>query len=144
MTVWIMQAGPQGAFAEFMLNENMLTIGWENIGNFADCQDRHQIFERIRPGLMHKGQAVVTRYATQILGFISLMAVGDLVLLRLYGQPIVRDREGRGRLPIQSGGRRVSAYQAREVAQQGSSSKVAGLGPEQGYVCCCMALSVER
>ena len=89
MAVWIMQAGPQGAFAEFMLDKNLLTIGWETFGTFADLQDQYQIFERIRPELTHKAQGVVTFYATQIRRFTCLMAVGDLVVLRLYRQPIV-------------------------------------------------------
>lgn len=89
MAVWIMQAGPQGAFAGFMLEKSLLTIGWETFGTFAGLQDRDQIFERIRPENMHKGQGVVAFYARQIWGFTCRMAVGDLVVLRLYRQPIV-------------------------------------------------------
>ena len=89
MTVWIMQAGPQGEYAEHILTENVLTIGWGDFGTFADLQDQQQIFDRIQPSLAHKKQGVVTFYATQIWRFTNLMAVGDLVVLRLWHQPIV-------------------------------------------------------
>ena len=56
MTVWIMQAGPRGAFADFIQDTDMLTIGWENFESFADCQDPQQIFDRIRPETEHKKQ----------------------------------------------------------------------------------------
>ena len=49
MTVWIMQAGPQGEFADFILNRNMLTVGWTDFGTFADLQGPDQVFDRNSP-----------------------------------------------------------------------------------------------
>ena len=89
MPVWIMQAGPQGAFAEYMLENDRLPVGWGDFGSFDGIQTQQQMFDRIQPSTMHKTQGVVKFYARQLLGFVREMKPGDLVVLRLRGQPIV-------------------------------------------------------
>ena len=97
MTVWIMQAGPQGEYAEHSLIENVLTIGWGNLReNLAELKSPQQIFDRIQPLCVGRIQGTITHYATQLLRFGYEMAIGDLAVLRLRGKPVVAIGEVEG------------------------------------------------
>ncbi len=89
MAVWLVRAGERGQDQDFALENNMVVIGWEDMGDLSQYETRksldeacHRIYNNVNPN-------TIPIWVGQLWTFVHRIQVGDLVALPLKGQSAI-------------------------------------------------------
>ena len=80
MRAWVVRAGAEGESEEFALDNNVVVVGWDEVGDLSAVTTRDQVRELlIVTGYTDGGR--LANHTGQIFRFAREIAVGDLVVL---------------------------------------------------------------
>jgi restriction system protein len=89
MALWKVQAGKYGEQITIALERNLVTIGWDELGDLSPIQSRQELEElypRIYPGT---GKKTLYNHVGQIWAFKERIAIGDYVVLPLKNRSAI-------------------------------------------------------
>lgn len=87
--IWLVRAGRYGDQEQAALDNNIVTIGWNDLGNISDFQSKEaflELFETTYPN--EKPKAIINK-ANQVWRFKNEIEIGDLVVLPLKQEPSI-------------------------------------------------------
>ncbi|MFI4914889.1 MAG: restriction endonuclease [Phycisphaerales bacterium JB060] len=88
MAVWLVRAGSGGEREDLALENDLVVVGWNEVPDLAAFTSRDeimQVFERAYPDEKVK---TLQNWVGQMYAFRSRIAIGDIVVLPLKGQPL--------------------------------------------------------
>lgn len=87
--IWLVRAGRYGDQEQEALDNNIVTIGWNELGNISTCKNKEEFFaffEKVYPN--EKPKAIINK-ANQVWRFKNEIEIGDLVVLPLKQEPSI-------------------------------------------------------
>jgi len=87
--IWLVRAGRYGDQEQAVLDNDIVTIGWNELGdisNYKNKEDFFTFFERVYPN--EKPKAIINK-ANQVWRFKNEIEIGDLVVLPLKQEPSI-------------------------------------------------------
>ena len=81
--VWMVRTGSDGALAEVVQAQQVVALGWPELGDLAGLATREALKARYRDALPEESERTVGQNAGQLLRFVREMAVGNWVLTDL-------------------------------------------------------------
>jgi len=87
--IWLVRAGRYGDQEQVALDNNIVTIGWNELGdisNYKNKEDFFTFFEKVYPN--EKPKAIINK-ANQVWRFKNEIEIGDLVVLPLKQEPSI-------------------------------------------------------
>jgi len=78
--VWMVRTGHDAALAEAVTAQQLVALGWPDLGDLAGIVTREALKARYREALPEESERSVGQNAGQLLRFVREMAVGDWVL----------------------------------------------------------------
>jgi len=87
--IWLVRAGRTGHQEEVAIDNNLVAIGWEELGDISSVADKESLlslYNQIYPG--EKPRAVSNK-ANQIWRFAKEIKIGDYVVLPLKTEPVI-------------------------------------------------------
>ncbi|MCL9638316.1 restriction endonuclease [Bacillus zanthoxyli] len=87
--IWLVRAGRYGDQEQAALDNNIVTIGWNELGNISTYKNKEEFFaffEKVYPN--EKPKAIINK-ANQVWRFKNEIEIGDLVVLPLKQEPSI-------------------------------------------------------
>ena len=81
--VWMVRTGSDGALADVVQAQQVVALGWPELGDLAGLATREALKARYRDALPEESERTVGQNAGQLLRFVREMAVGNWVLTDL-------------------------------------------------------------
>lgn len=88
MTLWICKGGSRGQRESRMLEENVIGIGWENLGDLSLVKTRTNLKELYQDAYQDASVGRMRNHVGQILLFIKKSKIGDTVVVPLKTRKI--------------------------------------------------------
>lgn len=89
MTLWVARAGRYGEHELFDLENDVVAVGWEQVPNLSDIQDRDQLRQLLLSIYTDRKPQTAENWANQLWKFVRVFQVGDLVALPMKTQAAV-------------------------------------------------------
>lgn len=90
MALWMVRAGKQGEREEFDLENNVVAIGWQEIGrDLSTVKSKQEMAAIIRGAFQHEKDHTLRNWLGQLWAFVNVLKPGDLVALPLKRQATV-------------------------------------------------------
>ncbi|MCK4373875.1 MAG: restriction endonuclease [Candidatus Brocadiae bacterium] len=89
MIVWMVRAGGDGQNEDFALENGLAVIGWDDLRDLSDVQDREALRELMREAYPSPDNYKIGNYVGQVWAFRGRIKEGDLVVLPLKTQPFI-------------------------------------------------------
>lgn len=89
MSVWLVRAGAGGELENYALDQKVVLIGWEALGDLKAIGDRDQLLiklEEVYPDVKHRTRL---NWRSQVWPFVGVIKPGDVVALPLKSRPAV-------------------------------------------------------
>jgi restriction system protein len=80
MTLWMVRAGINGAYAETFLEKGIVGMGWVEIGSIEKVKTRDDIIAMMSVKYPHKKSQWIKLSSSQLFKFRHVMEIGDRVL----------------------------------------------------------------
>lgn len=80
MKTWMVRAGTGGRFFELFKEENLVAIGWRDVGNLSNYKSRDEVFTRVRSVYPESKDQQVMMAASQLYRFAKEFKIGDRVI----------------------------------------------------------------
>ena len=81
--VWMVRTGSDGALAEVVQAQQVVALGWPELGDLAGLATREALKARYRDALPEESERTVGQNAGQLLRFVHEMVLGDWILTDL-------------------------------------------------------------
>ena len=89
MTLWLVRAGSRGENESLALSENVVVIGWNELGDLSTVRDKDELLERLEQVYPDAKSKTLLNWRSQIWPFFAEMKIGDLVALPLKQRPAI-------------------------------------------------------
>lgn len=89
MTLWLVRAGGRGEGEDFALANNIVGIGWPELGNLSEVRSLDGIKQRLNEQHPDAKPLTIANWAGQVYAFTHRIKKGDLVALPLKTAPAV-------------------------------------------------------
>lgn len=89
MKLWTVRAGRHGQQEQTCLNENLITIGWDELPDLAEFKSKDDLFDKCQEIYEETSNVKVGIAVGQIWRFKNEIANGDLVALPSKFQPVI-------------------------------------------------------
>jgi hypothetical protein len=89
VAVWAIAAGADDRRAAFGLAHEVAVVGWSDTGDLSDARSRGDVRDRLARAYPDAPADAVEGWADQLWAFVHDVAAGDMVAVRLGGQPDV-------------------------------------------------------
>jgi restriction system protein len=89
MALWLVRAGKYGEQQDACLNNNIVTIGWNDLPDLTSISDWTNLKELYRKTYPDEKEGTVKNRAGQVFAFAHKIKEGDLVVLPIKGEPFI-------------------------------------------------------
>ena len=89
MAVWVVRGGKHGEREEEALENGMLTIGWNELGDLSGVQTKEDVKSTISGIKPYFTPNQLGTYTGQIWNFTRTIQTGNLVVMPRKGQPTI-------------------------------------------------------
>lgn len=89
MALWLVRAGKNGEQEEVALEQNVVTIGWSELGDLSAIDDREELWSLFEEIYSSEKKGAVSNKVGQIWSFINRIEKGDMVVLPLKQQAAI-------------------------------------------------------
>ena len=86
---WLVRTGASGAHDEYALDNNVVFIGFQEVGDVSGCTSRDQVVSMLASGLPDANPKALLNWGAQVWAFSSRIQVGDLTVLPLKGSGFI-------------------------------------------------------
>ncbi|MBX9987165.1 restriction endonuclease [Priestia aryabhattai] len=87
--IWLVRAGKYGEQEQLALENNIVTIGWNKLGNISDLQNKEELIELFELTYPNEKPKAIINKASQVWRFKNEIEIGDLVVLPLKQEPVI-------------------------------------------------------
>ncbi|WP_236633543.1 restriction endonuclease [Exiguobacterium sp. SH4S7] len=87
--IWLVRAGRTGHQENAALEHNLVAIGWEDLGDLTDIEDRDELIELYEETYLEDKARAISNMANQIWRFAKEIQIGDYVVLPLKTEPVI-------------------------------------------------------
>ena len=89
MSVWLARAGKNGENEALAIENNIVTIGWNALGDLSSANVRQDLYDMFESTYPNAGKGRVANHVGQVWAFRARFKVGDLVVLPLKTQSAI-------------------------------------------------------
>jgi len=89
MSVWLARAGKNGENEALAIENNIVTIGWNELGDLSPAKERQDLYDMFETTFPDAGKGRVANHVGQVWAFRARFQVGDLVVLPLKTQSAI-------------------------------------------------------
>ena len=89
MSVWLARAGKNGENEALAIENNIVTIGWNELGDLSAANERQDLYDMFESTYPNAGKGRVANHVGQVWAFRARFKVGDLVVLPLKTQSAI-------------------------------------------------------
>lgn len=89
MSLWLVRAGSSGEQQEACLENNFVTIGWNELPDLSKVSNREELKSIYQETYPSEKSGAVSNRGGQIYTFCSKIEVGDIVALPIKGEPLI-------------------------------------------------------
>jgi len=89
MTLWMVRAGKRGEQEQFALDNNLITIGWNELPDLSSIKQREELKKLYNKIYSNRKLRAISNEVTQVWAFLSKIQIGDLVALPLKTQSAI-------------------------------------------------------
>ena len=89
MSVWLARAGKNGENEALALENNIVTIGWNGLGDLSPAKERQDLYNMFETTFPDAGKGRVTNHVGQVWAFRARFQIDDLVVLPLKTQSAI-------------------------------------------------------
>lgn len=87
--IWLVRAGRYGDQEQAALDNNIVTIGWNELGNVSNYKNKESFFAFFETTYPNQKPKAIMNKANQVWRFKNEIEIGDLVVLPLKQEPCV-------------------------------------------------------
>lgn len=87
--IWLVRAGRTGHQENAAIENNLVAIGWEELGDLSTVNDRQTLIELYGETYIEDKARAVSNMANQIWRFANEIKIGDYVVLPLKTEPVI-------------------------------------------------------
>lgn len=87
--IWLVRAGRTGHQENAAIENNLVAIGWEELGDLSTVDDRQTLIELYGETYIEDKARAVSNMANQIWRFANEIKIGDYVVLPLKTEPVI-------------------------------------------------------
>lgn len=89
MSVWLARAGKNGENEALAIENNIVTIGWNELGDLSPAKERQDLYDMFETTFPDAGKGRTANHVGQVWAFRARFEVGDLVVLPLKTQSAI-------------------------------------------------------
>jgi restriction system protein len=89
MRAWLVRAGRHGEREALAVENSLVVIEWDELPDLSEVPTREALMEALRAAYPNDGLNRLRNWQAQLWAFLHSMALGDLVVLPLKGNPAV-------------------------------------------------------
>lgn len=89
MALWLVRAGRRGERENLALEKNLAVIGWEELPDLSDIEDREKLYELLEETYPGEKRKTLLNWQSQIWPFVKEMQEDDLVALPLKSRSVI-------------------------------------------------------
>lgn len=86
---WLVRTGASGAHDDYALDNNVVFIGFHDVGDVSMCASRDQVVSQLAVGLPDAKPKALLAWGVQVWAFASRVQIGDLAVLPLKGSRLI-------------------------------------------------------
>jgi hypothetical protein len=86
---WTVRGGRYGEREQAALDEGLVILGWENLGDLSNAASIDEVSAALRAGYPGAGPRTIGNWAHQLWRFLKVMQVGDLVVMPQKYKPVI-------------------------------------------------------
>ncbi|MFP3667768.1 restriction endonuclease [Priestia sp. SIMBA_032] len=87
--IWLVRAGRYGSQEQAALDNDIVTIGWNDLGDISNYQDKEDFFAFFETTYPNEKPKAIMNKANQVWRFKNEIEIGDLVVLPLKQEPSI-------------------------------------------------------